>query len=186
MQVAIIGLGYVGAVTAACIAQLGHQVVGVDTDEAKAQAIAAGRSPVEEPGLDDLLSAAVDAGRLANGRPRNGRSRVRRCHDRCRHPLRAVRRPGPDRRAQGRRAGRRRATARRPLPHGRGTQHGAPGDHRGAGSAGAASRIGAEGGRGLRAGDEPRVPARRIEHPATSSRPPGQSSGPTTVAPPIR
>ena len=64
MQVAIIGLGYVGAVTAACIAQLGHQVVGVDSDEGKAQAIAAGRSPIEEPGLDDLLSAAVDAGRL--------------------------------------------------------------------------------------------------------------------------
>ncbi|HEY7464336.1 MAG TPA: UDP-glucose/GDP-mannose dehydrogenase family protein [Candidatus Limnocylindria bacterium] len=64
MQVAIIGLGYVGATTAACLADLGRQVVGVDTDATKAQAIAAGRSPIAEPGLDDLLAKGVAAGRI--------------------------------------------------------------------------------------------------------------------------
>jgi GDP-mannose 6-dehydrogenase len=64
MQVAIIGLGYVGAVTAACLADLRRTVVGVDKDAVKSEAIAAGRSPIAEPGLDDLLSAGVDAGRI--------------------------------------------------------------------------------------------------------------------------
>lgn len=69
MQVAIIGLGYVGAVTAACLAELGRTVVGVDKDAVKSEAIAAGRSPIAEPGLDDLLSAGVDAGRITVADP---------------------------------------------------------------------------------------------------------------------
>ena len=64
MQVAIIGLGYVGAVTAACLADLGHQVVGVDRDPNKSDAVAAGRSPVAEPGLDELLARGVKSGRV--------------------------------------------------------------------------------------------------------------------------
>ena len=64
MQVAIIGLGYVGAVTAGCLARLGLNVIGVDTDEHKVNAIAAGRSPIHEPGLDDLLAEGVASGRL--------------------------------------------------------------------------------------------------------------------------
>ena len=64
MKVAIIGLGYVGAVTAACLADLQRTVVGVDKDKVKSEAIAAGRSPIAEPGLDELLSAGVDAGRI--------------------------------------------------------------------------------------------------------------------------
>ena len=67
MNVAIAGLGYVGAVTAACLAQLGRAVIGVDTDPHKVEAIAAGRSPVAEPGLDELLAEAVAAGRLSTG-----------------------------------------------------------------------------------------------------------------------
>jgi GDP-mannose 6-dehydrogenase len=65
MRVAIIGLGYVGAVTGACLAQLGRVVVGVDMDPVKAEAIASGRSPIAEPGLDELLAEGVDAGSVS-------------------------------------------------------------------------------------------------------------------------
>src|SRR5687767_945962 len=61
------GLGYVGAVTAACLARLGLDVIGVDTDEHKAAAIAGGRSPIAEPGLDELLAEGVASGRLTTG-----------------------------------------------------------------------------------------------------------------------
>ena len=64
MNVAVIGLGYVGAVTAGCMARLGRTVIGVDTDPHKADAIAAGRSPISEPGLDDLIAEGVASGRL--------------------------------------------------------------------------------------------------------------------------
>ena len=67
MRIAVIGLGYVGAVTAGCLAQLGHTVKGVDIDSAKADAVAAGRSPVAESGLDALLAEAVAVGRLQVG-----------------------------------------------------------------------------------------------------------------------
>jgi GDP-mannose 6-dehydrogenase len=67
VQVAIIGLGYVGAVTAGCLARLGRRVIGVDADTVKADAIAAGRSPVAEPGLDELLADGVAAGRIRIG-----------------------------------------------------------------------------------------------------------------------
>lgn len=65
MHVAVIGLGYVGAVTAGCFARLGHSVVGVDLDLDKARAVAEGRSPISEPGLDELLTEGVQAGRLS-------------------------------------------------------------------------------------------------------------------------
>jgi GDP-mannose 6-dehydrogenase len=64
MKIAIAGLGYVGAVTAGCLARLGHEVLGCDTDVVKVGAIGAGRSPIAEPGLDDLLAEAVASGRL--------------------------------------------------------------------------------------------------------------------------
>jgi GDP-mannose 6-dehydrogenase len=64
MNVSIYGLGYVGAVTAACMAALGHTVVGVDIDAGKVQTINAGRSPVREPQLDCLIAEAKAAGRL--------------------------------------------------------------------------------------------------------------------------
>lgn len=64
MNIAVIGLGYVGAVTAGCFARLGHCVVGVDSDQHKTAAVAAGRSPIAEPGLDELLAEGVAAGRL--------------------------------------------------------------------------------------------------------------------------
>ncbi len=64
MKVAVLGLGYVGTVTAAGLASRGHEVVGVDVDEAKVDAISHGRSPVVEPGVDDLVADGVASGRL--------------------------------------------------------------------------------------------------------------------------
>jgi GDP-mannose 6-dehydrogenase len=64
MKVAVLGLGYVGTVTAAGLAASGHDVTGVDVDPFKVGCIAAGRSPVIEPGIDDLVAEAVSAGRL--------------------------------------------------------------------------------------------------------------------------
>ncbi|MST34777.1 GDP-mannose dehydrogenase, partial [Acidimicrobiaceae bacterium USS-CC1] len=64
MKVAIFGLGYVGTVTAACLATHGHEVWGVEIDPGKVALVDAGRSPIVEPGLDDLVGAAVRAGAL--------------------------------------------------------------------------------------------------------------------------
>ncbi|MGP8149118.1 MAG: UDP-glucose dehydrogenase family protein [Acidimicrobiales bacterium] len=64
MKVAVFGLGYVGTVTAACLASRGHDVWGVDIDQSKTEMIAGGRSPVVEPGLDTLVAEAVAAGTL--------------------------------------------------------------------------------------------------------------------------
>lgn len=64
MKVSVIGCGYLGAVHAAAMASLGHEVVGVDVDEAKIAALRAGRPPFFEPGLADLLLNAQDKGSL--------------------------------------------------------------------------------------------------------------------------
>ena len=64
MTIAIFGLGYVGSVSAACLASVGHTVIGVDVDEHKLSMIRQGRSPINEPGLDDLLGRMVKEGRL--------------------------------------------------------------------------------------------------------------------------
>ncbi len=64
MKVAVVGLGYVGTVTAACLAANGHDVWGVDVDVAKVAEIRSGRSPVAEPGLDALVERTVAGGTL--------------------------------------------------------------------------------------------------------------------------
>jgi GDP-mannose 6-dehydrogenase len=64
-RVAVIGLGYVGCVTAACLGRDGHRVIGVDIDSDKVAAVNSGRSPVTEPGLEELLAAQVSQGRLS-------------------------------------------------------------------------------------------------------------------------
>ena len=64
MKVAVVGLGYVGTVTAACLAANGHDVWGVDVDAAKVDEISQGRSPVSEPGLGSIVAQAVAAGTL--------------------------------------------------------------------------------------------------------------------------
>src|SRR5687768_1394920 len=64
MKIAIFGLGYVGSVSTACLAAAGHEVTGVDVDPHKLALIRGGRSPVSEPGLDDLLARMVTEGKV--------------------------------------------------------------------------------------------------------------------------
>lgn len=61
----MIGCGYLGAVHAACMADLGHDVIGIDVDAAKVETLAAGRAPFFEPGLPELLERALSSGRLS-------------------------------------------------------------------------------------------------------------------------
>ncbi|SIS83300.1 UDP-glucose dehydrogenase family protein [Phaeovulum vinaykumarii] len=60
--ISVVGLGYVGAVSTACLSALGHRVVGVDLDPVKVDAIRAGRAPLHEHDLDRLLSEGCEAG----------------------------------------------------------------------------------------------------------------------------
>ncbi len=64
MRIAVFGLGYVGAVTAACLADSGHHVVGVDVDSYKVGCIQEGRSPIVERDLEEYIRRARQAGRL--------------------------------------------------------------------------------------------------------------------------
>jgi UDPglucose 6-dehydrogenase len=64
MRISVIGTGYLGAVHAACMAYLGHDVLGVDTDERKVLALAEGQAPFYEPGLAEILLSTVRSGKL--------------------------------------------------------------------------------------------------------------------------
>jgi UDPglucose 6-dehydrogenase len=64
MRMTVIGCGYLGAVHAASMAELGHEVVGIDVDAAKVAALASGLPPFFEPGLPELLDRALASGRL--------------------------------------------------------------------------------------------------------------------------
>ena len=68
MNISIFGLGYVGAVSLACLARDGHRVVGVDVDQAKLDLIAAGRTPVVEEGMVQLMADTVASGRVSVSR----------------------------------------------------------------------------------------------------------------------
>ncbi|MEO3766392.1 UDP-glucose/GDP-mannose dehydrogenase family protein [Streptomyces sp. B5E4] len=65
MRLTVIGTGYLGAVHAACMADIGHEVLGVDVDARKIRALAEGTPPFFEPGLHDVLTRNVGSGRLA-------------------------------------------------------------------------------------------------------------------------
>jgi GDP-mannose 6-dehydrogenase len=68
LNISIFGLGYVGAVSLACLARDGHRVVGVDVDQAKLDLIAAGRTPVVEEGMVQLMADTVASGRVSVSR----------------------------------------------------------------------------------------------------------------------
>ena len=65
MKIAMIGSGYVGLVSGTCFADFGHDIICVDKDQAKIDALLAGRMPIFEPGLEGLVAANVAAGRLS-------------------------------------------------------------------------------------------------------------------------
>ena len=65
MRIAMIGSGYVGLVSGACLSEFGHTVICVDKDEKKIAALQAGGIPIFEPGLDEVVAASVKAGRLS-------------------------------------------------------------------------------------------------------------------------
>jgi len=64
MRISVVGTGYVGLVTGACLAHLGHEVVCMDVDQEKIRVLASGGVPIYEPGLEQLMAGEVAAGRL--------------------------------------------------------------------------------------------------------------------------
>ena len=65
MRIAMIGTGYVGLVSGACLSEFGHDVVCIDKDASKVETLRAGGIPIFEPGLDEVVAANVKAGRLS-------------------------------------------------------------------------------------------------------------------------
>ena len=65
MRIAMIGTGYVGLVSGACLSEFGHDVVCIDKDASKVETLRQGRIPIFEPGLDEVVATNVKAGRLS-------------------------------------------------------------------------------------------------------------------------
>jgi GDP-mannose 6-dehydrogenase len=76
-RVAVLGLGYVGCVTAACLARLGHKVIGVDRDDFKVRSVMEGKPPFFEPGLDEIVRETAAHGTLS------ATSDLGKCIDEC-------------------------------------------------------------------------------------------------------
>ena len=65
MKLSVFGLGYVGCVSAACFAEAGHEVIGVDVNPTKVEIINSGKTPIIDEGINDLIAKTVKAGRLS-------------------------------------------------------------------------------------------------------------------------
>lgn len=65
MKIGIFGMGYVGVVSAACLAEEGHDIVGIDKVQQKVDDLLAGKSPIQEPGISSLLEKAYNSGKLS-------------------------------------------------------------------------------------------------------------------------
>src|ERR671938_687739 len=94
MKLSVFGLGYVGCVSAACFAKEGHEVVGVDVNPVKVEIINRGRSPIVEPGVNELIGEMVAAGPLrattdSSASTRNFCARALRSKISTRRPLRS-------------------------------------------------------------------------------------------------
>ncbi len=63
-QICVVGVGYVGLVTAACFSDLGNRVVALDVDEKRVENLKKGIMPIYEPGLEELVNRNVKGGRL--------------------------------------------------------------------------------------------------------------------------
>ena len=65
MQISVLGLGYVGTVVAGCLARAGHEVIGIDAEPRKVELVNAGKSPIIEKEIDQVIAQQVEAGRLS-------------------------------------------------------------------------------------------------------------------------
>ncbi len=65
MRLSVVGCGYLGAVHAAAMASIGHEVVGIDVDERKIASLSKGEAPFFEPGLQEILTEGIASGRLS-------------------------------------------------------------------------------------------------------------------------
>ena len=64
MRVCVIGTGYVGLVTGACLAHIGHDVICIDNNEEKVKLMKSGQSPIFEPGLSEIMQSAINSGNI--------------------------------------------------------------------------------------------------------------------------
>lgn len=83
LKLTVIGLGYLGATTAVAFAKLGHEVIGIDSDESKLAQLAAGKVPFYEPGLDEALTEVLANGSLRFKKAHDAESREAQIHLLC-------------------------------------------------------------------------------------------------------